>query len=169
MSEAIWEHSLSNSRNTLRVLGGLVDGMAKLPGERMILLASTGFLTGNLEVAQDRLMAKALYVVNPTGDASAPAGWVLPSERGVETKNAELDSQAMAADAISDLPVRFTWEQWAGPPGITMVAHLDLDHLHFETRQGRRTQKLTLVGALLDSRGGFVTGKRLGEATRCAG
>jgi len=41
-----------------------------------------------------------------------------------------------------------------------MVAHLDLDHLHFETRQGRRAQKLTLVGVLLDSRGGFVTGKR---------
>jgi VWFA-related protein len=269
MSEAIWEHSLSNSKNTLRVLGGLVDGMAKLPGERMILLTSAGFLTGNLEVAQDLLMAKALhaevvintldakglYVVNPTGDASAPAGWVLPSERVVETKNAErvadapnsamavlasgtggafyhnnndlalgfrrlgmvpeimyvlgfspsgvaadghfhnlkvrlaadkryslqarlgyaassantavpssppskLDSEAIASDAISDLPVRFTWEQWAGPPGITMVAHLDLDHLHFETRQDRRTQKLTLVGVLLDSHGAFVTGKR---------
>jgi VWFA-related protein len=269
MSEAIWEHSLSNSKNTLRVVEGLVDGMAKLPGERMILLASTGFLTGNLEVDQDRLMAKALhaevvintldakglYVINPTGDASAPAGWVLPSERVVETKNAErvaqaqddgmavlasgtggafyhnnndlalgfrrlgmvpeimyvlsftpsgvaadgrfhslkvqlaagkryslqarlgyaassanaaapssppskLDSEAMASDTITDLPVRFTWEQWAGPPGITMVAHLDLDHLHFETRQGRRTQKLTLVGALLDSHGAFVTGKR---------
>jgi VWFA-related protein len=272
MSEAIWEHSLSNSRNTLRVVGGLVDGMAKLPGERMILLTSAGFLTGNLEVAQDLLMAKALhaevvintldakglYVVNPTGDASAPqagAGWIPPNARIVEAKNAErvadapnsamavlasgtggafyhnnndlalgfrrlgmvpeimyvlgfspsgvaadghfhdlkvrlaadkryslqarlgyaassanaavpssppskLDSEAIASDAISDLPVRFTWEQWAGPPGITMVAHLDLDHLHFETRQGRRTQKLTLVGVLLDSHGAFVTGKR---------
>jgi hypothetical protein len=66
----------------------------------------------------------------------------------------------MASDTIADLPVRFTWEQWAGPPGITMVAHLDLDRLHFETRQDRRAQKLALVGVLLDSRGGFVTGKR---------
>jgi VWFA-related protein len=269
MSETIWEHALSNSKNTLRVVEGLVDGMAKLPGERMILLASTGFLTGNLEADQDRLMAKALhaqvvvntldakglYVINPTGDASAPAGWVLPSARVVETKNAEraaqaqddgmavlasgtggafyhnnndlalgfrrlgmvpeimyvlgfspsgvaadgrfhslkvqlaagqryslqarlgyaassanaavpsappskLDSEAMASDTITDLPVRFTWEQWAGPPGITMVAHLDLDRLHFETNQGRRGQKLALVGVLLDSRGGFVAGKR---------
>ena len=269
VSEAIWEHSLSNSKNTLRVLGGLVDGMAKLPGERMILLTSTGFLTGNLEADEDLLMAKALhagvvintldakglYVIIPTGDASAPAGWVLPSERVVETKNAErvaqaqddgmavlasgtggafyhnnndlahgfrvlgmvpetmyvlgfspsgvaadgrfhslkvrlaadkryslqarlgyaassasaavpssplskLDSEAMASDTLADLPVRFTWEQWAGPPGITMVAHLDLDRLHFETRQGRRGQKLALVGVLRDSRGGFVTGKR---------
>jgi len=232
-------------------------------------LASTGFLTGNLEADQDRLMAKALhaqvvintldakglYVVNPAGDASTPAGWILEPARVVQEKNAErgvsapnsamavlasgtggafyhnnndlahgfrvlgmvpetmyvlgfspsgvaadgrfhslkvqlaagrryslqarlgyaassanaaapssppskLDSEAMASDTITDLPVRFTWEQWAGPPGITMVAHLDLDHLHFETRQGRRAQKLAFVGALLDSRGAFVTGKR---------
>jgi hypothetical protein len=72
----------------------------------------------------------------------------------------KLDSEAMASDTITDLPVRFTWEQWAGPPAITMVAHLDLDRLHFETRQDRRAQKLTLVGVLLDSRGAFVAGKR---------
>jgi hypothetical protein len=41
-----------------------------------------------------------------------------------------------------------------------MVAHLDFNRLHFETRQGRRGQKLTLVGVLRDSRGGYVTGKR---------
>jgi len=41
----------------------------------------------------------------------------------------------MASDTVTDLPVRFTWERWAGPPGITMVAHLDLDRLHFEIRQ----------------------------------
>jgi VWFA-related protein len=269
MSQAIWEHALSNSKSTLHVVESLVDGMAKLPGERMILLTSTGFLTGNLEPDQDRLMVKALhaevvintldakrlYVVNPTGDASTPAGWVLASARVVETKNAErvaqaqndgmavlasgtggtfyhnnndlalgfrrlgmvpeimyvlsfspsgvaadgrfhslkvrlaadkryslearlgyaassadaaeavappskLDGEVTASDTVTDLPVRFTWEQWAGPPGITMVAHLDLDRVHFETRQDRRTQKLALVGVLLDSRGAFVTGKR---------
>jgi len=61
MSQEIWEHALKNSKSTLDALDGLVDGMAKLPGERMILLASTGFLTGNLEIDQDRLMAKALH------------------------------------------------------------------------------------------------------------
>jgi VWFA-related protein len=270
MSETIWQHAQNNSKNTLRVMKSLVDGMAKLPGERMILLASAGFFTGNLEVDQDLLMAKALhaevvintldikglYTVIQGGDAStSQGGWIPASARVVETKNAErvvqapndamavlasgtggafyhnnndlahgfrvlgmvpetmyvlgfspsgvaadgrfhnlkvrlaagpryslqarlgyaassasaaatssapskLDSEAMASDTLTDLPVRFTWEQWAGPPGITMVAHLDLDRLHFETRQGRRGQKLALVGVLLDSRGGFVTGKR---------
>jgi len=269
MSEAIWEHALYNSKTTLRVIESLVGGMAKLPGQRMILLASAGFLTGNLEIDEDLLMAKALhaevvidtldakglYTVNPGGDASTPEGWVPPRARIVEAKNAErvaqaqdsamavlasgtggtfyhnnndlargfrelgmvpeimyvlsfspsgvaadgrfhslkvrlaagkryslqarlgyaassasaavpnsplskLDSEAMASDTITNLPVRFTWEQWAGPPGITMVAHLDLDRLHFETRQDRRAQRLALVGILLDSRGAFVTGKR---------
>ena len=87
-AETIWEHALNNSRNTLRVIESLVDGMAKLPGERMILLASAGFLTGNLETDQDRLMAKALhaevvintldakglYTVIPGGDASTSRG-----------------------------------------------------------------------------------------------
>jgi len=196
----------------------------KVPGERMILLASTGFLTGNLEIDQDRLMAKALhagvvintldakglYTVNPTGDASAPgagAGWVPPNARIVEAKkrgksgrraeqpmavlasgtggafyhnnndlalasggwawcgnhvrarlspirsggrrafhslkvrlarasgiaasppglrsiiggcprarlsSSKLDSEAMASDTVTDLPVRFTWERWRG-------------------------------------------------------
>jgi VWFA-related protein len=266
-ANAIWEHTLSNSRNTLSVMESLVGGMAKFPGERMILLASAGFLTGNLEVEQDRLLARALhaevvintldakglYTVIPGGDASA-ADWLPPFARIVEAKNAQrvadapgdamevlasgtggtfyhnyndlargfrelgmvpetmyvlsfsptgvaadgrfhnlkvrlaagkryslqarlgyaaspanvaptsppskLDSEAMASDTVTDLPVRFTWEQWKGPPGITIVAHLDFNRLHFETRQGRRGQKLTLVGVLWDSRGGFVTGKR---------
>jgi VWFA-related protein len=270
MSQEIWEHALTNSKNTLQVVESLVGAMESLPGERMILLTSTGFLTGNLEVDQDLLMAKALhaqvvintldakglYTVIPEGDASTPSpGPLPPRARLVERKNAErvadvpnsamavlasgtggtfyhnnndlargfrelgmvpetmyvlsftpagvaadgrfhslkvrlaadqryslqarlgyaassangavpnsplskLDSEAMASDTVTDLPVRFTWEQWAGPPGITMVAHLDLDRLHFETRRNRRAQKLTLVGVLLDSRGGFVTGKR---------
>jgi hypothetical protein len=66
----------------------------------------------------------------------------------------------MASDTVTTLPVFFTWEQWEGPPGITMIAHLDIGRMHFETRQNRRAQKLTIVGALLDSGGSFVAGKR---------
>ena len=275
MSETIWSRARANSANTLRVIEGLVGGMAKLPGQRMILLASSGFLTGNLEADLDRFMAKALhaevvintldakglYTVIPGGDASSGSGrGAMQARNGpppglVEGKNSEraaqaqddgmavlasgtggtfyhnnndlalgfrqlgmvpeimyvlsfspsgvpadgrfhgvkvrfaagkrysslqarlgytaaspnaaevsppskLDSEAMASDTITDLPVRFTWEQWAGAPNITMVAHLDVSRLHFETRQDRRAQRLTMVAVLLDARGGFVTGKR---------
>jgi VWFA-related protein len=271
LSQGIWEHALFNSKNILRVIEGLVGGMAKLPGERMILLTSAGFLTGNLEYDEDLLMAKALhaevvintldakglYTVLPGGDASdsppmgriprgaqivnartegrqaqakddgmavlaagtggafyhnsndlergfrelgmapetmyvlgfAPSGVVadgrfhslkvrltagkhysLQARLGYTAPPAnaaapgsppsKLDSEAMAADTMADLPAGFSWEQRAGPPSVTMVAHLDIGRLHFEARQDRRGQKLTVLGVLLDSRGVFVTGKR---------
>jgi VWFA-related protein len=260
----IWAQAFANSRNTLRVVESLVDGMAKFPGQRMILLASAGFLTGDLEIDIDNLMAKALhaevvintldakalYTVIPGGEAAEPgfAGlWeVKNGGRMVEAQNdamealasgtggafyhnrndltqgfrelgmapetmyvlgfspsgvaangrfhglkvrltadkrytvqarlgyaasspkaaapasqpSKLDSEVTASDTIADLPARFTWEQQAGPPGITMVAHVDVSRLRFETSQDRRAQKLNIVAVLLDSRGGFVTGKR---------
>jgi VWFA-related protein len=58
-AEATWQRTRSNTVNTLSVIDGLVDGMAKLPGQRIILLTSSGFLTGTLEADVDRLMDKA--------------------------------------------------------------------------------------------------------------
>ena len=259
----IWARALLDSRNTLRVVEGLVDGMAKLPGQRTILLASAGFLTGTLEMDLEDLMAKArhaevvintldakgLYTVIPGGDASvrlqspeetniaekaadapndgmeelasgtggmfyhdnndlargfrdlgmvpeimyvlsfAPAdvaangryhrlkvrltggkpysvqarlGYTAPSANATAPVAAlsGLDREAMASDTVTDLPVGFTWKPNAGPSGVTVVAHVDVGRLHFETAQDRRRQKLTIVGVLMDSRGNFVTGKR---------
>jgi len=86
MANSIWEHALSVSRNTLRAVDALVQSLAKIPGRRMILLASSGFLSGNLESDEDDLIAKALaagvvinalgarglYTVVPGGDAAEP-------------------------------------------------------------------------------------------------
>jgi len=71
-----------------------------------------------------------------------------------------LDTAVMASDTVADLPASFTWEQWAGPPGITMIVHLDFNRLHFKPNGDRRAQKLAIVAVLSDSRGAFVTGKR---------
>jgi VWFA-related protein len=271
MAQGVWQNALMNSRNTLRVIDGLVGGMAKLPGERLILLTSGGFLTGDLEADEDLLMARALhaevvidtldarglYTVLPGDDASdspqvgrvprraqvveaqsagrqeeakddgmavlaagtggtfyhnsndlvrgfrelgmmpetmyvlgfTPSGvaadgrfhslkvrlaagkrYSLQARLGYTASSANaaahvsplsrLDSEATASDTIADLPAEFTWEQRPGQPGITLVAHLDIGHLHFETRQNRRQQKLTLVGVLLDASGRVATGKR---------
>jgi VWFA-related protein len=67
----IWDQSMSNTKLTLTVLDGLVDGMAKLPGQRVILLTAAELLMGNLEHDLNRLTAKALHaeVVVNTLDA----------------------------------------------------------------------------------------------------
>ncbi len=255
-SRGIWESALRNSRNTLRVVESLVDGMEKLPGQRVLLLSSAGFLTGNLETELEKLTAKALHaevVINTldarrlfamspepgplgqrlelrmsqaaadamaemasgTGGAfyhnsndldrgfqdlgTAPStvyvlsfapsllaadgryhhlkvqfargdGYSVQARQGYTAASpnaaspapapSRLDREAMASDTVTELPVEFTWEPKAAPPGVTMVAHLDVSRLHFETAQDRRRQKLTIIGALLDDRGNFVTGKR---------
>jgi hypothetical protein len=261
-ARAIWEHSLLHSMNTVRVLENLVAGMAKLPGQRMILLTSAGFLTGDVETDLQRLMAKALhaevvintldakrlYAVIPGGEASdkglsgnvqtelrvvpakddgmavlasgtggnfyhnsndlargfrelgmvpetlyvlgfAPAdvvadgrfhglkvrltarnryslqarlGYTAPSANAAApvSQLSKLESEVTATDTVRDLPAWFTWEQWAGPPGITMVAHVDVNRLRFENFHDRRAQRLVILAVLLDSGGGFVAGKR---------
>ena len=77
-----------------------------------------------------------------------------------EPAQAKLDSEVMASENVTDLPATFTWEQWTGRPGITVVAHLDIANLHFKPFQDRRTQQLTIVAVVLDAHGGFVAGKR---------
>ena len=72
MSQAIWEHSLKDSKNTLRVVEGLVDGMAKLPGERIILLDDV-FTTGATTSACARVL----------GAAGAGEVWVWTVARGI--------------------------------------------------------------------------------------
>lgn len=102
MARGVWEHVLSNSKNTLRAVDNLVQGLAKAPGRRMILLASSGFLSGNLEDDEDQLIRKALsagvvinalgarglYTVIPGGDAATPrpAGRTPRSAQITETR-----------------------------------------------------------------------------------
>jgi VWFA-related protein len=241
MATAIWSHTRLETSSTLGVIDGLVGGMAKLPGERIILLTSAGFLAGTLEVDTDRLTDKARhaevvinaldargvypkvltnvafdgmgvlaagtggdyyrdnndlergfrelgrapdsrYVLGFTPPNSGPAGLfhalkvqvargqqyslqarpgytALPASASPNHKASKLDSEVMASGTITELPVSFTWEQWDGPPGITMIAHLDIGHLHFQPLQDRRTLRLNIVAVVLDSQGSFVAGK----------
>jgi hypothetical protein len=235
-ARAAWTHARTNSNSTLGVVDGLVNGMAKLPGQRTILLTSAGFLMYTLDVEVDRLMAKALHaeVVINTLDARGVYALGAPSDQGlaaladgtggifyhnnndlergfqmlgmapetmyllsfapseaadgrfhalkvrlVERKHdsvqarlgytataapasagAKFDSEVMASETLSDLPASFTWEQRAGAPAITMIAHLDIKRLHFKPWKGRQTQRLILVAILRDNSGRFVAGER---------
>jgi len=57
----IWEEVLQNSRNTLGSLHDVVDYMGRLQGDRLLLAASSGFLSGTLEMEQDDLINRALH------------------------------------------------------------------------------------------------------------
>ena len=237
----MWARIRHNTSNALGVVESLVDGMAQLPGQRIIVLTSGGFLMGTLEKDVDRLMEKArhaevlingldargLYLgatgglaydcvgvlASGTGGAlfhnnnnmelgfrelgmrpetsyllgfapsegadgkfhqlkvqlAAKKGYSVEARLGYtatasvdtgSTAMSKLDLAAMASDTHTDLPATFTWEQWDGPPGITLNVHLDFQRLHFKASGGRRSQKLAIVATLTDSGGKLVTGKR---------
>jgi VWFA-related protein len=60
MSDALWAEVRLQSQNTLRTLGTIVDSMARMPGTRVILLASSGFLSGTLESDENQVVDKAV-------------------------------------------------------------------------------------------------------------
>jgi VWFA-related protein len=240
-AQSMWARVRQNTSNALGVVESLVDGMAHLPGQRIIILTSGGFLTGTLEKEVERLMEKArhaevmingldargLYLNASAGMAYDGVGIVASGTGGTffhnnnnmelgfrelgmrpetsyllgfapsegadgkfhqlkvqlaarkdysvearlgytaaasvdtgSTTMSKLDRAVLAPDALADLPATFTWEQWDGPPAITMIVHLDFQRLHFNVSGGRRTQKLAIVATLADSRGNFVSGKR---------
>ena len=112
MAHAMWEQAMSNSSNILYTLDGLVDTLHKMPGQRMLLLASAGFLSGNLEyrleevttkarraeVVINSLDAKGLYAMVPGRPIDAPAS---PS-RSPRTQIAELNIQSRQMSAHDD-------------------------------------------------------------------
>jgi VWFA-related protein len=60
MSNALWAEIRLQSQNTLQTLGTIVDFMARMPGTRVILLASSGFLSGTLESDESQVVDKAV-------------------------------------------------------------------------------------------------------------
>jgi VWFA-related protein len=59
-ANAVWAQVRRASQNTLGTIRYVVDYMALMPGSRMLLLASGGFLSGSLEAEQNDIISRAL-------------------------------------------------------------------------------------------------------------
>jgi hypothetical protein len=75
-----------------------------------------------------------------------------------------LDRAVLGTEARDELPVRASLlaDRVNGMPAIQAVAHVDVAKLQFRRDAGRRVQELTVVAALFDPEGNFVTGKEGG-------
>ena len=91
-SRQLWEQIRQHSWNSLRTLGNIVDSMARLKGTRVILFASSGFLSSTLEYEEDQLVDKALRanVVINSLDA-----------KGLYTIDAPANGQTMGLSGVS--------------------------------------------------------------------
>jgi hypothetical protein len=57
----MWAQIRDSSTRALQTTGRLVDYMAQLPGRRMVLLASSGFMVGTLEAEHQKVIDHALH------------------------------------------------------------------------------------------------------------
>jgi hypothetical protein len=90
-----------NSRTTLLTIGNLVDSLEKLPGRRMLLLASSGFLSGDLEYLLDEMTTKALHAEVVINSLDAKGLYTLPPGRPIEAPPSRSRSQRTAIAELS--------------------------------------------------------------------
>ena len=60
LANSVWEQTRFTSRNTLEAIRDIVDHMAQLSGDRLLICASGGFHSGTLEREQDELINRSL-------------------------------------------------------------------------------------------------------------
>src|ERR1700722_4474081 len=97
-ADAIWGEAQVNSQNTLGGISSAIAAVAKMPGQRMVLLTSAGFLSGGLEqslqdvitmaehsgVVINAMDLRGVYTVVPGGAASEEATRVRGRDRAQE-------------------------------------------------------------------------------------
>jgi VWFA-related protein len=79
-----------------------------------------------------------------------------------ETPQSKIDREVTASDTLTGIPANLSIQ--VGKPSATqrtlsVIVHLDVSKLAFSAQNGRKTQRITLVTALLDSQGKIVAAK----------
>jgi len=266
LANRAWEEVKHNSVSSLYSIGSVVDHMATLPGKRVLVLASSGFLSGTLEREREDIVNRALrgdVVINSldakglyTQDMGMPLGGMparsriarqsqatrpqwesndtmailsastgglffhnnndlnlglrelgllpeysyslafappgapdgkyhtlkvrLKQNHGYEVQarpgyfagavnpanplpaERRIDQEMLSDDTLDEVPLTFSTEPATTPPGkpgAHVLLHLDVAHLQLANLSGMHTDQLTVIAALFDAAGNFVTGK----------
>lgn len=110
MADGLWEQVRLQSRNIILTLENFVDAMARMNGTRVILLASSGFLSGTLEFDEDEVVeralragvvvnsldAKGLYTVDAQPEDQVASARSRIYEQGLGSRPKESGNDAMA-------------------------------------------------------------------------
>jgi len=119
LAGVLWEQTRMQSRNIILTLRNFIVSMSKLDGSRVILLASSGFLSGTLESEMDdvaeqalrtglvinSLDAKGLYVVDAPepGERTTAKSTIYDLGLGSRPKESSNDGMANVAEATGGL------------------------------------------------------------------
>jgi hypothetical protein len=97
-------------------------------------------------------------------DIQARRGYYMP-KRGTDPAEAakmEVDEELFSQEEIRDLPIDLHTQFYkldANDAKLAVMAHVDVARMRFRKAEGRNENNLTLVAALFDRNGNFITGK----------
>jgi VWFA-related protein len=111
---------------------------------------------GKLHSLKVTLRAKTKYTVQARRGYYAPLHGSSPGDIAKE----DIEEALFSQEEQHGLPVALQTQYYTDATGakLTVLAHVDLTHLHFERADGRNQDDLTVVAALFDRNGNFVTG-----------
>jgi len=96
-------------------------------------------------------------------EVAARPGYFAPTDKPADDPQSKLDREVTGSDLLADVRASIT-TQVRKPAdnqrNLSVVVRVDVSKLAFATREGRRTQRITFVSALLDGQGNVVTAKQ---------
>ena len=122
-----------------------------------------GFTPSNLKNDGSFHRLKVTLTAKNGLTAQARRGYFAPNKnaRAEDTAKDQLDSAVFSREEMHDLPVDLHTEFFKPNPAdakLTVLARVDLQHLHFKKQDNRNNDKLTLISAVFDNNGNFVKG-----------
>ena len=95
--------------------------------------------------------------------AQARRGYYAPNKnaKAEDTAKEEIASAVFSRDEMHDLPVDLHTQFFKPDPAdakLTVLAKVDLQHIHFKKQDDRNDNQLVIVSAVFDNNGNFVTG-----------
>ena len=100
----IWEEIRLQSYSTLAAIRAIVDYLAKLPGKRVLLMTSSGFISGTLEQEREDLVNRALQADVVINSIDAKGLYT----QSIDASNPGMNSRSMIAR--QGLMTRANWE-----------------------------------------------------------
>jgi hypothetical protein len=105
-----------------------------------------------------------ISVVNAKGlSVEARRGYLSPKRTSSEEDNAKADIEdaVFSREEMHDFPVNLRTQFFKPGPAdakLTVLARVDVQHIHFKKLEGRNHDSLTIVSAVFDRNGNYVTG-----------
>jgi VWFA-related protein len=124
-----------------------------------------GFSPQNLKSEGSFHRLKVTVKSPAAAQVQARRGYYVPkhAENETDAAKAQIQDAVFSRDEIHELPVDLHTQFFktsSVDAKLTVLAHVDVQHMHFEKVDGRNRNSLTVVAVLFDRNGNFVSGQQ---------